>query len=114
MSYVKVLVQSYERDADFDAELFWYGSLGVYRAGEKEKVVLRFRDWAARVAAEREWHVSQKVRQVGGGEVEITLLVQITPDLLRWIFSWADAVEVRSPKHLRDEYRRIAQRMVEG
>lgn len=112
MSKVKVLPNSFERDRLFDPQAFWAGSLGIYRGGKLEQVVLRFRDWAARIVAEREWHASQKLKQLRDGQVELRLHVQITPDLLRWILSWADAVEIRSPKTLQDDvsalYRKMA------
>ncbi len=111
MSEVKLLPQSFDRDGAFDPKTFWAGSLGVYREGKAERVVLRFRDWAARVVAEREWHASQKTRRLRTGEVELSLSLQITPELLRWILSWADAVEVRAPTRLRAEVAGIAGKM---
>src|SRR5690606_5036489 len=103
MSRVKVLPNTFERDRSFDPQSFWSGSLGVYREGTPQRVVLRFRDWAARIVSEREWHASQEIKYLREGQVELTLHVQITPDLLRWILSWADAVEIRSPKKLQQE-----------
>ncbi len=113
MSRVKVLPNTFERDRSFDPQSFWSGSLGVYREGTPQRVVLRFRDWAARIVSEREWHASQEIKNLREGQVELTLHVQITPDLLRWILSWADAVEIRSPKKLQQEVASIYSRMAE-
>jgi predicted DNA-binding transcriptional regulator YafY len=74
----------------------------VYVGPEASEVVLNFRDWAARVAAERTWHPSQKLRQRADKTVELKLRVAITPEFERWLWSWGNAVEVLRPLDLRD------------
>lgn len=106
MSRPEVLPQSFKRDAGFSPEAFWRDSLGVYQEGKAVRVVLRFRGWAARLAAEREWHSSQRVKKQGETEVQMSFKLQATPELTRWILSWGDAVTVEEPAGLRADIAR--------
>lgn len=103
MERVAVLSQHFDRDPSFSSDTFWQDTLGVYREGEPVKVVLRFRGWAARLVTERRWHPSQGLKACRNGESELTLRVQLTPELTRWVLSWGSAVIVWQPKALRDE-----------
>jgi hypothetical protein len=58
-----MLTQRFERPSGFDVTESFVNSIGVYVGTEATEVVLNFRDRAARVAAERTWHPSQKVRR---------------------------------------------------
>ena len=109
LTRVQVLPQGFDRDPAFSSESFWRDSFGIYSSGKPLRVVLRFRDWAARLVAERKWHRSQRTRAVRNGETEVSLNVQATPELTRWILSWGDAVTVLQPSALRAE---IEQRLI--
>jgi proteasome accessory factor B len=98
----KMLTQRFERPSGFDVTESFVNSIGVYVGPEASEVVLNFRDWAARVAAERTWHPSQKLRQRADKTVELKLRVAITPEFERWLWSWGNAVEVLRPLDLRD------------
>jgi len=51
--------------------------------------------------AEREWHPSQHLRTLPGGDVELTFHAGGNNEIVRWILGWGDAVEVLRPAPLR-------------
>jgi proteasome accessory factor B len=106
----KVLPQRFERPTGFDLTESLVDSIGVYTGPEAADVILNFRDWAARVAAERTWHPSQKIRHWADKRIELKLKVAVTPEFERWLWSWGDAVQVVRPLELRDRVRATHQR----
>jgi predicted DNA-binding transcriptional regulator YafY len=106
----KLLSQRFERPRGFDVTEAFVDSIGVYVGTEATEIVLNFRDWAARVAAERTWHPSQKLRQRTDKTIELKMRVAITPEFERWLWSWGDAVEVVKPLALRDRVKATHQR----
>ncbi|MGA8660413.1 MAG: WYL domain-containing transcriptional regulator [Chthoniobacterales bacterium] len=106
----KMLSQRFEHPRGFDVTESFVNSVGVYAGSEATEVVLNFRDWAARVAVERTWHPSQKIRERNDKTIEMKLRVAITPEFERWLWSWGDAVEVVKPLVLRDRVKATYQR----
>jgi proteasome accessory factor B len=106
----KILPHSFQRPAGFDVSESFIDSIGIYEGLQPEAVGLRFRDWAAQVVSERQWHASQKLRQGADGTLELKIKVAITPEFERWVWSWGDAVEVLQPAGLRDQIRNTHQR----
>lgn len=92
----------FERPQDFDLEKFLAGSFSVFQARGVETVRLLLDPLAARIASERKWHPSQKIRTQADGGAILTLRVGIAPDLINWILSWGARAEVLEPIHLRD------------
>jgi len=66
-------------------------------------VVVRFRADQASYVREREWHPTQRLRDLAGGRVELTLRAGGTFEIRRWVLSWGDAAEVVRPAALRRE-----------
>jgi len=89
----------------FDVEAYLRGSFGLFR-GRPVRVVLRFSREVARFVAEREWHPSQVLAPLLTGELDLTLIVPVCPELRRWILGYGKDVEVREPQSLRDAIRR--------
>lgn len=77
-------------------------------------VVLRFRADQAPYVRERQWHPSQRIRELRGGRVELTLRVGGTHELVRWVLGWGDAVEVSGPIALKREVEAIWRRVRPG
>jgi predicted DNA-binding transcriptional regulator YafY len=51
---------------------------------------------------ERQWHVSQRMRPIEAGGIELTMRVGVAPDLESWILGWGDHAEVIEPADLRE------------
>ncbi|MGH8048582.1 MAG: helix-turn-helix transcriptional regulator [Chthoniobacterales bacterium] len=83
------------------AEMF-SGSFSAFQSGKVERVVLRLDAFAARLAAERKWHPSQRLEEKKDGGAELRLDVSVAPDLENWILSWGEHAEVLKPKELRE------------
>lgn len=66
-------------------------------------VVVRFRADQAPYVREREWHPTQKLRDLRNGRVELTFRAGGMFEIARWILGWADAAEVVKPPALRRE-----------
>jgi len=107
---LKMLTQRFERPSGFDVTESFVNSIGVYFGPEATEVVLNLRDCASRVAAERTWHPSQRLRQRADKTIELKLRVAITPEFERWLWSWDDVVEVVKPLDLRDRVKATHQR----
>lgn len=109
---LKIKEDTFERKKEFQSELFWGETFGVYRGKGSERIRIRFTDWAARLVTETTWHGSQKIHNLGDGRVEVCWQMQLTPDFLRWVLSWGSQAEVLEPKSLKEKVREEAKRMV--
>jgi predicted DNA-binding transcriptional regulator YafY len=88
--------------AGFDSNAYFEETFGVYETNERQRVVLRFSGVAARLISERQWHPSQKLREIRNGDVELEMVVSHLDDIWPWVLSWGKNVKVTQPKALRD------------
>lgn len=87
-------------DPAFDPKRYEAEAFGV--AWEKPMtVVVRFTAEQAPYVREREWHPTQKLRELRDGRVELTFRAGGIFEITRWILGWGDAAEVIQPKRLR-------------
>lgn len=101
----------FSKPEDFSIEAFLSGSFSAFQARETKQVRLRLEGIAAKLASERKWHASQKLKSLSGGRVEITLRVGIAPDLENWILSLGNHAEVLEPPELRERIARNTRAM---
>jgi predicted DNA-binding transcriptional regulator YafY len=95
-------------DPAIDAKRYEAEAFGV--VWEKPMtVVVRFRPDQAPYVREREWHPTQRVRELPGGRVELTFRAGGTFEIARWVLGWGDAAEVVRPPALRREVATILQ-----
>jgi proteasome accessory factor B len=55
---------------------------------------------------ERDWHPSQKIRNVKDGGIELEMTLGALEEIERWILSWGDHAKVLSPKPLIDSVKK--------
>ncbi len=67
------------------------------------KIKLRLRGKAARLAEERPWPEDMTFKWINKDEAILTVTIQGTNEILLWIMSQGDEVEILSPKELREE-----------
>ena len=60
---------------------------------ELEQIVLRFSGRAAQLVRERNWHSSQQIQQLAGGNVELSLTLNSLEEIIPWILSWGKIVK---------------------
>lgn len=111
LSRPKPLKQTFRRPADFSLSKMMKDSFMAFEAGETRTLRLRLDDFAARLASERVWHKSQKLKPLPGGGAEMTLEVSPAPDLENWILGWGSHATVLEPRELREKIGATARAM---
>ena len=91
----------FRRPADFSITKHLSDSLGVFSTNGRFKVRLEFDDFAARLVGERNWHPSQKIKQLTDGRIELSLELGSMEEIERWILSWGAHVRVLAPAELK-------------
>ena len=70
-----------------------------------EQIVLRFSGRSAQLVRERNWHSSQQIQELAGGNIELSLALNSVEEVVPWILSWGKDCEVVRPTRLRKEVR---------
>jgi proteasome accessory factor B len=92
--------KTFERPRGFSATKELTGGFGVFAGTGKYLVKVRFDSFASRLVRERDWHPTQKIREIKGGGIELEMTLGALEEIERWILSWGDHAEVLSPKTL--------------
>jgi len=94
----------YEIPDDFDPDAWLANSWGIWSSeGTPTALVrLRFDASVAHRVREAVWHRSQQLTELGGGGVELTVMVAGVIEIRPWVLSWGGAVEVLEPAELRE------------
>ncbi len=107
---LELLDEPFTVDPAFDPKRYEAEAFGV--AWEKPMtVVVRFSADQAPFVREREWHPTQRVRDLPRGRVELTFRAGGMFEIRRWILGWGEAAEVIRPAGLREDVADIATRM---
>jgi proteasome accessory factor B len=106
IAQVAVTEKKFTRAADFSPEKFFASALGVLGGEANHQVVIRFGAAVADRVREREWHESQKLRDLPDGGLELSLRLGALPEVERWILTWGAEAEVLRPRELRDRLER--------
>uniref|UniRef100_UPI0040498B2C helix-turn-helix transcriptional regulator n=1 Tax=Cephaloticoccus sp. TaxID=1985742 RepID=UPI0040498B2C len=103
----------FERPADFSPETFFANALGVLGGTGNYRVMIRFSAAAAERVREREWHESQKLRELKDGELELEMRLGALEEAEQWILGWGAAAEVVGPPELRANIQRTIARLTQ-
>ena len=98
----------FKRPADFSITQHLSDSFGVFSGKERHSVRIRFDAFAAQLINERQWHGSQKIKELPAGEVEVSMQLGSLEEIERWVLSWGVHARVLEPKALRDKIGKIA------
>lgn len=109
---VTVTKVRFTRPADFSPEKFFSNALGVMGGAGDFHVIVRFSAEVASRVREREWHESQEMKELPGGELELHLRLGALTEVAQWILGWGTAAEVMAPRELRDRMRETARGLV--
>jgi proteasome accessory factor B len=111
LSNPKILKQFFRRPDSFSIEGMMASSFSAFETPKPERVVIRLDPFAARLAAERVWHPSQRLKPAPGGGAVLTLEVGLAPDLENWILGWGSHAKVLEPAALCERIASIARAM---
>lgn len=100
--------RKFKRPGKFSIGEHLGGSFGVFKSDGTHAISLRFDPFAAQLVSERKWHDSQKLKPLPGGGLQMTMKLGGLEEVVRWVLSWGEHVEVLSPPGLRDQVRKAA------
>ena len=108
ISHVVAGKGTFVRPESFSPERFFASALGVLGGEGDFTVVIRFDATVADQVREREWHESQRMRDLPSGGLELRMRLGALAEVERWILGWGAAAEVVAPAQLRDQMHRAA------
>lgn len=111
LSHPKLLKTLFQRPKDFSIGDMMASSFSAFETPKPTRVVVRLDPFAARLAAERVWHKSQRIKPLPGGAAQLTLEVGLAPDLENWILGWGLHAKVLEPRELCERIASIARSM---
>lgn len=100
MREVKNSGTHFRRPANFSIGNYLSGSFGVFSGQSRQLARIRFDAFAARLVGERQWHVSQKLKPLADGALEMTFELGSLEEIERWILSWGEHARVLEPPAL--------------
>jgi len=103
---VSLTDERFERDIEYNLKEFLKDNFGIWHE-EPVDVVIRFDREIAHSIQERTWHHSQKIKSLKNGDVELSMHVGPSAELVAWILRWGTLAEVLEPEALRDEIRKV-------
>lgn len=102
MKKARLTKKEFQRPADFSIAEHLSGSFGVFSGREKQRVVIEFDEFAARLVSERQWHDSQVIEELPASGLRLTLELGSLEEIERWVLSWGAHAEVLEPPALRE------------
>ena len=100
MQKVRVLSSTFVRPKNFSAEKLLAGSFGVFAGDKPQDIRIWFDAFASRLVRERIWHHSQQITDLPNGEIELSLTLTSTVEVLPWILGWQTHAKVLEPAAL--------------
>lgn len=92
---VQLTTESYEIPEDFSPHGYYRDAWGIWVTGEEPvKVVLKFAPEAVERIRENRWHVSEEIEDLEDGGVIWTAWVSEPKEMVPWVRSWGEQVEV--------------------
>jgi proteasome accessory factor B len=98
----QVLPDTYTIPEDFNADAYLAHCWRIMTGEKPVRVVLLFNADAAPYIRERTWHPSQSLETHTDGTLTLNLLISEPREMLPWIRSWGQQVEVLAPDWLRE------------
>jgi predicted DNA-binding transcriptional regulator YafY len=106
--------ERFELPRDFSINDYFQGEFGIWKAKEKQKVVVDFDEYAAQYVRSRNVHPSQKLTALPGGRLRLTMQVGNLNQLTSWILEWGKRAHVVEPPELVERVCEELQGALEG
>jgi proteasome accessory factor B len=104
--------RTFEKPKKFSLEERLRDSFGVHSGKGEYKVVLRFDSRVADYIREKRWHDSQKLKELSGGGVELSMTLSSLAEVERWVLNWGGSAVVVSPPELVESVRQAAAKLL--
>jgi len=113
---VRVSKTRFRRPVDFSIGRYLEQSFGVFSTPTKTKHTIRisFDVFAAPRIEERQWHPSQKIKQLRNGGIELSLTLGNLEEIERWILSWGSHAQVLAPAELKERIAKTAAQLADA
>ena len=105
------LDRRFERPKDFSIDKLLKGSFGVFSGGKPIPLRIWFGRSRAQLIRERKWHHSQKIKELGKGEIELSLELSSFMEIVPWILSWGENARAVSPRELVREVAKVVKEL---
>ena len=92
--------ESFERRKAFSLDKHLRGAFGVFTGDKIFDIVIRFSPDVADYIREKEWHQSQRLKELNNGGVELQLRLSSLVEIQRWILGWGGEAVVLEPPEL--------------
>lgn len=103
---VKILEKHNLTKAGFDFDEYIAMCWRSYYLEDPEEVRIKFSPIAAKEIHRKEWHPTQKVKDMKDGSLELTIQVSGEDEIMRWVLSWGKDAQVLQPKALKDRIKK--------
>src|ERR1700720_1655726 len=113
---VRVSKTRFRRPVDFSIGRYLEQSFGVFARPTKTKHTIRivFDAFAAPRVEERQWHPSQRIKQLRSGGIELSLTLGNLEEIERWILSWGSHAWVQEPTELKERIAKTAAQLADA
>ncbi len=92
--------QHFDLPDDFVVDEYFQGELGVFKSSERHRVVVEFDVQGAEYARMRTVHPTQKLTNLPGGGVRLTMTVGNLNPVTSWVLEWGARAKVLEPPEL--------------
>ncbi|MBD3182520.1 WYL domain-containing protein [Candidatus Poribacteria bacterium] len=107
----KLLPSTFNISRNFSLDKYLQTGFMAERAEEPVDIVIKFDEYQARWIRERQWHPSQKIKELESGGLILRLKVGGLKEVKRWIMGYGSHAEVLEPEELRLQFREEAEKM---
>lgn len=97
---IKVETESFAYPGEYEPNKRFQSSFGLVAEKDPEQVVLAFDKLVAANVASRRWHPSQSTHREEDGTLILEMQTEIGVELVSWILSYGQFVQVRQPSAL--------------
>ena len=112
IKHISITEKRFVQDADFDVQEYLGRAWSMKREGRLHQVKLKFLPDVAQSVAKIDWHSTQTVEFLEDGSAIIRFRVDGLTEIVWWILSYGDRVQVLAPKALREKVIEIAKKTI--
>jgi len=109
MEEISMTGKTFERRKSFSLEKHLRGAFGVFTGDTAFDVIIRFSPEITDYIREKEWHQSQKLKELKGGAVELRMQLTSLVEIQRWVMGWSGEATVLQPPELVKSIREAGQ-----